>query len=150
VARPSIAQSADEQTTLETIRELTAANPAKLWSSSMSENKTTVEKYMDGFRKSDHESILSCLTDDVEWEMPGAFHLIGKEAFDKEIENDAFVGNPTIDITRVTEESDVVVAEGSVRVQRNAGGFLNAVFCDVFVMERAKVKRLITYFVEIR
>jgi ketosteroid isomerase-like protein len=52
----------------------------------MTENKRTVDKYMDGFRKSDHEQILSCLTDDIEWEMPGAFHLIGKDAFDKEIE----------------------------------------------------------------
>ncbi len=36
----------------------------------MTENKRTVEKYMDGFRRSDHELILSCLTDDIEWEMP--------------------------------------------------------------------------------
>ena len=57
----------------------------------MTENKRTVERYMDGFRKSDHEQILSCLTEDIEWEMPGAFHLVGKDAFDKEIENDAFV-----------------------------------------------------------
>ena len=114
----------------------------------MTENKRTVEKYMDGFRRSDHELILSCLTDDIEWEMPGAFHLIGKEAFDKEIENDAFVGSPTITITRMTEEDDVVVAEGSVRSQRRAGGFLSAVFCDVFVMQGGKVKRLVTYFVE--
>ncbi|MGH8435156.1 MAG: hypothetical protein ACRERX_11890, partial [Pseudomonas sp.] len=48
---------------------------------------------------SDHAQILSCLTDDVEWEMPGAFHLVGKDAFDNEIENDAFVGSPTITIT---------------------------------------------------
>jgi ketosteroid isomerase-like protein len=116
----------------------------------MTENKRTVEKYMDGFRKSDHEMILSCLTDDIEWEMPGAFHLIGKEAFDNEIENDAFVGSPTITITRMTEENDVVVAEGSVRTQRKAGGFLSAVFCDVFVMQRGKIKRLITYFVEVK
>jgi uncharacterized protein len=114
----------------------------------MTENKRTVEKYMDGFRKSDHEQILSCLTDNVEWEMPGAFHLTGKDAFDKEIENEAFVGRPTITITRMTEENDVVVAEGSVRVQRKAGGFLNAVFCDVFVMHRGKIRRLITYLVE--
>ena len=116
----------------------------------MTENKRAVEKYMDGFRRSDHELILSCLTDDIEWEMPGAFHLIGKEAFDKEIENPAFVGSPTITITRMTEENDVVVAEGSVRTQRRAGGFLTAVFCDVFVMQRGKVKRLVTYFVEIK
>jgi ketosteroid isomerase-like protein len=116
----------------------------------MTDNKRTVEKYIDGFRKSHHEHILSCLTDDIEWEMPGAFYLIGKEAFDKEIENPGFVGSPTITITRMTEENDVVVAEGSVRTQRRAGGFLSAVFCDVFVMHRAKIRRLITYFVEVK
>jgi ketosteroid isomerase-like protein len=116
----------------------------------MSENKKTVEKYMDGFRKSDHGLILSCLTDDVEWEMPGTFHLFGKEAFDKEIENDAFVGSPTIDIIRMTEENDVVIAEGSVQARRKAGGVLNAVFCDVFIMQNGKVKRLISYLVEVK
>lgn len=116
----------------------------------MSENKRTVEKYIDGFRKSDHELILSCLTEDIEWEMPGAFHLIGMEAFDKEIENDVFVGRPTLTITRMTEENDVVLAEGSVRAQKKAGGILSAVFCDVFVMQHSKIKRLITYLVEIK
>jgi ketosteroid isomerase-like protein len=116
----------------------------------MTENKRTVERYMDGFRKSDHELVLSCLTDDVEWEMPGAFHLTGKAAFDGEIENDAFVGSPTITVTRMTEENDVVVAEGSVRTQRKAGGFLSGVFCDVFVMQGGKIRRLITYFAEVK
>src|SRR5262245_19812623 len=58
----------------------------------VSENKKTVEKYMSAFSRSDHLQVLSCLTDDVEWEFPGAFHLAGKAAFDKEIENPAFVG----------------------------------------------------------
>jgi len=87
----------------------------------MSENKKTVEKYLDGFRTGDHEQVLSCLTDDVEWEIPGAFHVFGKAAFDKEIENDAFVGHPSIDISRVTEQDDVVVTEGSVRTQKVGG-----------------------------
>jgi len=116
----------------------------------MTENKTTVERYLDGFNRSNHEQILSCLTEDVEWEMPGAFHLVGKDAFDKEIENDAFVGNPTITTTRMVEENDVVIAEGAVRVEKKDGGFLNAVFCDVFAMENAKIKRLTTYFVEVK
>jgi ketosteroid isomerase-like protein len=115
----------------------------------MTENKQTVERYMDGFRASDHAQVLSCLTDDVEWEMPGAFHLRGKEAFDKEIENEAFTGRPTITVTRLTEENDVVVAEGSVRAQRTAGGVLSAVFCDVFVMQHGKIRRLITYLMEL-
>ena len=113
----------------------------------MTENKKTVETYIEGFRQGDHALILSCLTDDVEWDMPGAFHLTGKPAFDKEIENEAFVGRPTIHVTRTTEEGDVVVAEGSVRVERKAGGFLSAVFCDVFVMRGGKIQRLVTYFV---
>jgi hypothetical protein len=54
----------------------------------MTENKKAVERYIDGFKKSDHAQILSCLTDDVEWIMPGAFHHVGKAAFDGEIEND--------------------------------------------------------------
>ena len=116
----------------------------------MTENKRTVEKYMDGFRKSDHEQILSCLTDDVEWEIPGAFHLAGKEAFDKEIENEAFVGRPTIALTRITEENDVVIAEGSVRCQKKGGDFLKAVFCDAFTMQDGKIKQLITYLTEIK
>lgn len=116
----------------------------------MSPNKMTVEKYMDGFNKSDHEQILSCLADDIEWFMPGAFHLEGKDAFDKEIENDAFTGRPVIQITRMIEENNVVIAEGMVRAARKDGGLLNAMFCDVFEMENTRIKRLITYLAELK
>jgi ketosteroid isomerase-like protein len=115
----------------------------------MSKNKQTVQKYMDAFTKSDHPEVLSCLTDDVEWVIPGAFHLTGKAAFDKEIENDAFVGSPRRRVTRRAEERDGVVAEGRVRCARRAGGFLNAVFCDVFEMQEAKIRRLTSYLMEI-
>ena len=116
----------------------------------MSENKKTVERYMDGFNKSDHRQILSCLTDDIVWILPGVFRLVGKEAFDKEICNDAFVGSPIVTVTRLLEEDDVVVAEGSVRSARKDGGVLNAVFCDVFVMQDGKVKKLTSYLMELK
>ncbi|HET6779166.1 MAG TPA: nuclear transport factor 2 family protein [Gemmatimonadales bacterium] len=113
----------------------------------MSLNKQTVQKYIDGFNRSDHAQILSCLTDDVEWLMPGTFHLHGKDAFDKEIENEAFTGRPIVTLTRMTEENDVVIAEGTVQAAWKNGGVLNAVFCDVFEMEDTLIKRLITYLV---
>ncbi len=116
----------------------------------MSRNKETVKKYMEAFGRSSHEEVLSCLTDDVEWVLPGAFHLKGKEAFDKEIENDAFVGSPTINTTRMTEEDDVVIAEGNVTCARREGEPLNAVFCDVFVMHEAKIKHLTSYLMEVK
>ena len=38
---------------------------------------------MEGFRESNHEKILSCLTDDVSWYMPGFINLEGKDALIK-------------------------------------------------------------------
>ena len=116
----------------------------------MSANKRTVQQYMDAFDRLDHAAVLACLTDDVEWDIPGMFHVAGKAAFDKEIENDAFVGRPTITVTRLTEENDVVIAEGSVRATRKDGGVLTAVFCDVFVMRGAKIRHLTSYLMEVK
>jgi uncharacterized protein len=116
----------------------------------MTDNKKTVELYLEGFRRSDHAVVLSCLADDVEWIIPGMFHIRGKEAFDKEIENDAFTGSPTIVVTRLTEENDVVLAEGTVRAHRKEGGVLHAVFCDVFEMVGAKIKKLTSYLMEVK
>jgi uncharacterized protein len=113
----------------------------------VSANKRTVELYIDGFNRSDHAQILSCLSDDVEWVMPGAFHVTGKEAFDREIENDAFTGSPTVMLTRMVEENNVVMAEGTVRAAWKRGGVLEAVYCDAFEMEGGKIKRLISYLV---
>ncbi|HEY7751189.1 MAG TPA: nuclear transport factor 2 family protein, partial [Ignavibacteriaceae bacterium] len=100
----------------------------------MTQNKKIVEKYINGFNKSDHKQILSCLTDDVEWILPGVFHLHGKDDFDKEIENPAFEGKPEIKITRMIEENNIVIAEGTVRAKQKDAEFINLVYCDVFEM----------------
>ena len=108
-------------------------------------NKATVEEYMDGFRTSDHPRILDCLTDDVEWILPGAFHLRGKAAFEAEIENPAFKGRPAITVTRMTEENGVVVAEGTVVATRADGTVLTLAMCDVFEMREGRIARLTSY-----
>jgi uncharacterized protein len=114
----------------------------------MSERKKTVDTYMDAFRAGDHARVLSCLTDDVEWEIPGAFHIHGKEAFDKHIEDEAFVGHPQITVTRMTEEGDVIVAEGVVRTERKDGVVLTLAFCDVFEMRGSRIRRLSSYLMQ--
>jgi len=116
----------------------------------MTENKKTVERYMDGFREGDHAKVLSCLTEDVVWIIPGMFHVTGQEAFDREIENEAFVGRPTIEVSRMVEEDGIVVAEGTVRARRSDGGLLNAVFCDVFTMRETRIARLVSYLMELK
>lgn len=37
----------------------------------MSTEQEIVDRYMDGFRRSDHETVLACLTDDVVWHIHG-------------------------------------------------------------------------------
>lgn len=115
----------------------------------MTKNKRTVEQYMEGFRRSDHQMILNCLTDDVVWTMPGVYIHHGKEAFDKEIENENFLGSPTIQIKRLTEENDVVIAEGAVQGKMKNGNSLDAVFCDVFEMSDGKIRTLTSYLMSL-
>jgi uncharacterized protein len=116
----------------------------------MTPNQRTVEAYMDGFRRTDRRQILSCLTDDVEWVIPGAFHVKGKAEFDKHIVDDGFDGSPAITITRMMESGGVVVAEGLVRAGRSDGTILNLAFCDVFDMQDTKIRRLVSYLMETR
>lgn len=114
-----------------------------------SENKRTVRRYMEAFGRSDHEAILQCLTDDIVWDIPGAFHLVGKKAFDREIENPAFQGRPVIKVTRLVEEDHIVIAEGTVRAARSDGGVMDAAFCDVFEMREGKIRRLVSYLMQV-
>lgn len=84
-----------------------------------SRRKQAVERYFDGFRTSDHEAILTLLTDDVRWNILGFKQLQGKDAFDAEIENPQFEGSPKLGVDRLIEEGETVVAihtgEGKLR-----------------------------------
>ena len=108
-------------------------------------NKKVIKTYMEGFNEGDHAKILSCLTDNVIWEMHGLFSHVGKEAFDKEIENEAFEGRPTITLIRMVEEGNIVVAEGNVKFKVKNGPMMHTVICDVFHFEGDKIKQLTGY-----
>lgn len=128
-----------------TVLILISCNYNKSANNKMSEQKQIVEKYMDGFRTTDHKKILSCLTDDVIWEMPGFYLHNGIEAFDKEIENSNADGHPDIKVTRLVEEGNIVVAEGTVKAKMKDGNKLDAVFCDVFHFTNGKISKLTSY-----
>jgi hypothetical protein len=50
----------------------------------------------------------------------------------------------------MTEENDVVVAEGTVLAGRDDGTTLPLAFCDVFEMRNGKIRRLTSYLAEIK
>src|SRR6188474_935266 len=106
----------------------------------MSQNTDTVNTYLDGFRKNDHEQILDCLTDDIEWTVFGAFHLQGKQAYDGAIDGaPTFIDPPLLEVVRLVEQTDVIMAELRGTVQRADGGELRLSMAEVFVMREGKI-----------
>lgn len=116
----------------------------------MSENRRTVERYLDGFRKNDHEQILSCLTDDITWTVFGAFRLTGKEAYDAAIEGPGFIPPPTLDVVRMVEQDDVIMAEISGSVRRDTGEVMRMTMAEVFVMRDAKIAERRAWVIELK
>ena len=106
----------------------------------MSQNTQTVHTYLDGFRKNDHAQILSCLTDDIKWTVFGAFQLTGKEAYDKAIDGaPTFIDPPELEVVRMVEQGDVVMAELTGTAKRAAGGEMRMPMAEVFVMRNGKI-----------
>jgi uncharacterized protein len=117
----------------------------------MTPNTQTVQSYMDGFNQLDRALILSCLTEDVEWVLPGSFKVQGKADFAKHIVDEGFANSPPkIEIIRTLEAGDVVIAEGTVQAPKTDGTFLSLVFCDVFDMQAGKIRRLTSYLMEVK
>jgi uncharacterized protein len=116
----------------------------------MSANKDTVLRYLDGFNRSDHQQILSCLTDDIRWTVFGAYRLEGKDAYDAEIENPAFEGSPVIEVNGMVEEGDVIMAELSIEAKRATGETMRLVAGEVFAFRDGKIAERRAYLVELK
>jgi ketosteroid isomerase-like protein len=112
--------------------------------------KEIVERYFEGFRRSDHAMILALLTDDVIWDLPGFKHLEGKEAFDGEIENPDFEGSPILAIDRLVEEGETVVAIGTGQGKHKVAGPFKFAYCDVFTFNGDLIQRVESYVVPIK
>jgi ketosteroid isomerase-like protein len=106
----------------------------------MSQNIETVHRYLDGFRKNDHAQILSCLTDDIQWTVFGAFRLTGKDAYDEAIDGaPEFIDPPELEVVRLVEQGDVVMAELTGTARRAGGGEMRMSMAEVFVMRDGKI-----------
>lgn len=113
----------------------------------MSAQKEVIERYIEGFRRGDHAQILSCLSDDIVWELHGHKTVRGKAAFEAEIDNDFFESTPVIGIYRMIEEGDAVAVTGGGRVAKKGGEQAWFVFSEVFHFSGPLISRLETYHI---
>jgi ketosteroid isomerase-like protein len=115
----------------------------------LTSHKEVVEAYIEGFRRGEHQAILACLTEDIVWVVHGYRTLQGKEAFDGEIENDAAVGSPILQLDRLIEEGDTVVAVGHGQMTLKESGRVAFVFTEVFSFSGERISRLETFHINL-
>ncbi len=106
----------------------------------MSANKKVIQAHM---AATDRSKAAEFLTDDVEWiewgdGVPAEGVLTrGKAPFVQNYGDDEL----RTEILRMTEEGNVVVVEGIARVHKKDGRNLAVRFCNIFELEKGKIKR---------
>ena len=116
---------------------------------SLSRNKEIIRRLNKGFEEGDEEKILSCLSDDVQWWVIGAFTATGKEEYRKQITNENFTGTPIITIINEIAEGDRVAVEGKVHSQMRNGNLFKAFFHNAYLLENEKVISMTSYLVPV-
>lgn len=115
----------------------------------MNTQRQIIDRYMDGFRRSDHEAILGCLTDDVVWRIHGLRTTHGKSEFDVEIENPAFEGSPELTIERTIQANDMVVVTGTGIGHHRATGRFQFAYSAIFTFRDSLIAQVDSYVVPI-
>lgn len=113
----------------------------------MGDRQQTVHRYMEGFRRSDHEAVLACLTEDVVWQIHGLRTTRGRGEFDGEIENPAFEGSPELVVERIIDAGDVLIVTGTGRGRRHHHGEFRFAFSDLFTFRDELIARVDSYVV---
>jgi ketosteroid isomerase-like protein len=91
------------------------------------------------------------LTDDIVWTVFGAFRLAGKEAYDRAIDGaPTFIDPPELEVVRMVEQGDVVMAELTGTAKRAAGGEMRMSMAEVFVMRDGKIAERRAWVIELR
>ena len=115
----------------------------------MSIQEEQVQRYMDGFRRSDHQAILACLTDDVVWRIHGARTTRGKAEFDTEISVPGFEGSPDLSIERMISSGDTTVITGSGHSSHQSVGPIHFAYCDVLTFRDGLISEVDSYMVAV-
>lgn len=115
----------------------------------MTDHLTRVAAYFEGFRAGDHQSILSLLTEDVEWNVVGVRTTRGKAEFDTEIENPAFEGRPVLHVEREFDSGQVVVTTGTGVGHLLGGQEFRFAFSDWFEFRGDLIARVDSYIVRL-
>ncbi len=116
----------------------------------MADREEIARAYFEGFRSGDREAILALLTDDVVWDIYGHRHLRGKDEFAGEILNDAFEGQPELEIESVVVGADAVAVPHHGRARMVGGAVFEFDAVTVLTFSGELISRVRSYVVPAR
>lgn len=114
-----------------------------------SPRQLVVDRYLDGFRAGDHETILACLTDDVTWDIVGHATAAGKSEFESLIDGPTGATLPRLTVEREIEAGDVVVVLGGGAFEDADGVGQAFRFSDAFTFRGDLIAGLVSYIVPV-
>ena len=80
-----------------------------------------------------------------------AFHLTGKKAYDKAIDGaPEFIDPPELEVVRMVEQDNVVMAELNGTAKRAAGGEMRMSMAEAFVMRDGKIAERRAWVIELK
>jgi ketosteroid isomerase-like protein len=112
-------------------------------------NKEIVQKMTELFNENNTEALLSFCDDDITWTMAGAPPMIGKDAVRKGLEMMDYGGEHRINVQHMICEGDLVACNGTVQVTKKNGGINEAMYCDIYRIQKEKIKEMTSYVVDL-
>lgn len=103
-------------------------------------NKKIVEKFVSAFIKRNYESFMNYLADDIKWNIVGMPSINGKQNFLEAMEMiEIWPGS----LKNLIADGDFVVIETRNRLMNN-----NPAHCDIYRIDKGKIKEVTTYIVD--
>lgn len=113
----------------------------------MSDRTEIARTYFEAFSRSDHETILALLSDDVVWDIHGHRRTRGKVEFDAEIEN--FDGPPKLRVDRIIDAGGTVAVPHEGEVRQADGTPFRFAACDILTFDGDLITRVESWVVPI-
>jgi uncharacterized protein len=110
-------------------------------------NREIIETLIKAFKNNDTETIINLVTDDFEWKMMGDQTIPSKDALIKffSATQDLEVQSTTVD--HIVIDGDKAVVTGDVVIAGPNNMKDSRYYCDIYILENAKLKQMLTYTV---
>ena len=113
-------------------------------------NKETIQQVIDAFDNNDVDSILDLVTDDVEWHMLGDQVISGKDKLREFFSKNAGMKLLSSTKDHIIIEGDRAAVDGHVQCAGKNGEMADMYYCDVYELEKGKVKKIVSYTINKR